>query len=468
MTVVACGRARPCRSLSSPLSAPEHPAARGHPLDGRVLGVPLAAGAGLFAATLLGFLALGAALPVLPSYVHGPLHAGDLAVGVVVGAFAITSVVCRPLAGRRADVHGRRVVLVVGSLAMALGGVLYLLAGSIPALIAARLAVGAGEGALYTAGATWAVDLAPQDRRGLVLGIFGLAVWGGLSLGPVTGELLRAHAGYSAVWVLTAALPLAGAAIAMRLPEPAGAGAGRAFRGAPPARLPRAARRPGIALALANIGYAALAGFVVLKLSALGVGGGASVFTAFALAVFASRLAFGRIPDRLGARATATTAALVEAVGLAIIAFAHSLAAALAGGLVMGMGFSMLFPALALMVVGEVPDDRRGSAMGAFTAFFDVGVGLGGPLAGATAALAGYPAVFMLSCAAALAAAGLSSLPAERPRRSTERRAERGPGFAAPRAPVGLAASCSARRDSGLPPPVASDRRAGTGGSIGV
>jgi MFS family permease len=355
----------------------------------------------------MAFLAIGAALPVLPAYVRGPLRSSDLAVGVVVGAFALTSVVCRPLAGRQADVRGRRVVLIAGALAMAVGGALYLLASSVPLLIVARLAVGAGEGAVYTAGATWAVDLAPPDRRGLALGLFGLAVWGGLSLGPVAGELLRANVGYDSVWILTAALPLVGALIALRLPEPAFASGPRM-----PGRLsllPHAARRPGIALALANIGYAALAGFVVLHLSARGIGGGASVFTAFAVAVFASRLVLSRVPDRAGARPTAVAAGLIEAVGLLIIAVAHSLPVALLGAVVVGVGFSMLFPALALMVVGEVDDDRRGSAMGAFTAFFDIGVGLGGPLAGATASVAGYPSVFVLSAAAALGTAGLAA-----------------------------------------------------------
>jgi MFS family permease len=360
---------------------------------------------GVFASALMAFLAIGAALPVLPGYVKGPLHAGDFAVGVVVGAFAITSVVCRPLAGRQADRRGRRLVLICGALAMAVGGVIYLLAASVPALIAARLAVGAGEGAVYTAGATWVVDLASEDRRGLALGLFGLAVWGGLSLGPLTGELLRTHAGYEAVWALTAALPLAGAVIATRLPEPAA-------HTTPTERvpwLPRAARRPGVALALANVGYAALAGFVVLHLHARGIGGGASVFTAFAVAVFASRILFSRVPDRVGAGPTATVASLLEAAGLVVIALAHSLAVALLGALVVGIGFSMLFPALALMVVGDVRDDRRGSAMGIFTAFFDIGVGLGAPLAGLTASLAGYPAVFVLSAAAALGAAALAA-----------------------------------------------------------
>ncbi|HMD57130.1 MAG TPA: MFS transporter [Solirubrobacteraceae bacterium] len=364
---------------------------------------------GLFVAALLAFVAIGAALPVLPGFVRGPLHSSDLAVGIVVGSFALTSVVCRPLAGRQADVRGRRPVLVCGSLAMAIGGCLYMLATGVPSLILARLAVGVGEGAVYTAGATWAVDLAPAHRRGLALGLFGLAVWGGLSLGPIAGELLRSNVGYEAVWALTAALPLLGAVIAMRLPEPPAPPGGRAP--APLALLPRAAHRPGIALALANIGYAALAGFVVLHLRARGIGGGASVFTAFAVAVFASRLALSRVPDRAGARATATAAGLVEALGLAIIALAHSLAIALLGAIVVGAGFAMLFPALALMVVGEVDDDRRGSAMGAFTAFFDIGVGLGGPLAGATAAIAGYPAVFLLASIAALGTALLAATP---------------------------------------------------------
>jgi MFS family permease len=367
----------------------------------------IAATGGVFVAALLAFLAIGAALPVLPGYVRGPLHGSDLAVGVVVGAFAITAVVCRPLAGRQADQRGRRIVLVTGALAMAVGGALYLLSSTVAALVAARLVVGIGEGAVYTAGASWAVDLAPEDRRGLALGLFGLSVWGGLSLGPLAGELLRSGVGYDAVWVLTAALPLAAAVIALRLPEPARTGG--AGEPGPLSFFPRAAYRPGIALALANLGYAALAGFVVLHLSARGIGGGATVFTAFAVAVFASRVVLSRVPDRAGARRTATAAGLLESLGLLIIALAGSLPVALIGAVVVGVGFSMLFPSLALMVVGEVGEDRRGSALGAFTAFFDIGVGLGGPLAGATASVAGYPAVFVLGAAAALCTAGLAA-----------------------------------------------------------
>src|ERR1019366_215251 len=277
----------------------------------------LAASTGVFLAALCAFVAIGAALPVLPAYVRGPLRSSDLAVGIVVGAFAVTSVVCRPLAGRVADRRGRRVVLVTGALAMAIGGALYLVSHSVLTLVLARLVLGAGEGAVYTAGGAW---------------------WGGLALGPVAGELLRAGVGDQAVWLLTAALPLAAAAIASRLPEPT-----RAFAERPAGAFvmfPAAARRPGLARARANIGYAALAGFVVLHLRARGIGGGAAVFTVFAVAVFGSRLLLSRVPDRAGARPTAVAAGLLEALGLALIALAHSLPFALAGAVVVGVGFS--------------------------------------------------------------------------------------------------------------------------------
>jgi MFS family permease len=360
-------------------------------------------------------MAIGAALPVLPSYVHGPLHSGDLAVGVVIGAFAVTSVVCRPIAGRQADRRGRRIVLVAGACALSAGGLLYLVSHSILSLVLARLVVGAGEGSVYTAGATWAVDLSPPDRRGFALGMFGLAVWGGLSLGPLAGELLRSGSGYSSVWVLTAVLPAAGGLLALRLPEPAPEIRAGLARASLSTLLPVQARRPGIALALANVGYAALASFAVLALKARGIEDGALVFTVFAVAVFASRLVLGRVPDTAGARPTAVTASILEALGLSIVAVAGSLATALLGALVVGVGFSMLFPSLALMVVGEANEESRGAAMGAFTAFFDVGVGLGGPVTGLTASLAGYPAAFYLSALAALGASALAAVPERHP-----------------------------------------------------
>ena len=364
---------------------------------GSAVSSPGVAFAGIFAVTFAGIVAVGAVLPVLPRYVDGPLGAGNVAVGVVIGSYAVTGLLLRPVAGRYADRRGRRPTVLVGSLAVAVSGFLYLLPLGVPGLIAARLLLGAGEGTVFTAGSAWIVDIAPPGRRGRVIGLYGLAIWSGLSIGPLIGELLLQASGYTLVWLFAGVVPLLGALVAWRLPE--------AFRPHPhAAREPLIAReavRPGIALALASIGYAAIAAFVVLHLDERGVGHGAAVFGAFATMVVLTRLVGGDLPDRIGPARVATIAAIVEALGLVTIALAESLGVALVGALAMGAAFSLLYPSLSLIVVNSIPDNRRGAALGTFTACFDAGVGLGAPLAGLGAALAGYEGAFLLAAVAA-------------------------------------------------------------------
>lgn len=359
--------------------------------------------AGLFAVTFCGLIAVGAVLPVLPRYVRGPIGAGDLAVGIVIGAYAVTGLLLRPVAGRLADRWGRKPTVLLGALMLALSGLLNLPSLGIAGLIFARLVLGIGEGSLYTAGSAWIVDLAPLARRGRILGLYGLAVWGGLSVGPLAGELLLQAGGYRAVWIFAAAMPLLGALIATRVPE----------RFEPvshtdphPLIAPEAVR-PGLAIALASVGYAALAAFIVLHLEARGIGHGATVFGAFAAMIVITRLLAGGLPDRLGAARVAIGAVLVEAAGLLIIALAHSLPVALAGGLAMGAAFSLLNPSLMLIAVGRVSESARGAAMGTYTAFFDAGVGIGAPLAGLAAALTNYEGAFVLAAAISVGSAGL-------------------------------------------------------------
>jgi MFS family permease len=360
--------------------------------------------AALFLAGFLVFLGLGVVIPVLPRYVKGPIGGGDFAVGLVTGAFAFTAVLARPIGGRIVDSRGRRVVFVTGALLAALGGALIFVPAGVPGLVVARLALGCGEGVMFTAGATWTVDLSPTRQRGRTMGLFGLAIWCALSTGPLLGDAIYGLGGYDLVWLLATALPLLGALLGRRIPDP--------HEPQPPDSrspiVPREALGPGVALALANIGYAALAGFIVLHLAHQHAGGGAAVFAAFAISVVLVRVAFGWIPDRLGARRIAIAAAGCEAIGLALIGIAADWPVAAAGALLMGAGFSSLYPCLGLMVMETVPERRRGAALGAFTAFFDIGVGLGGLLAGAAASVAGYPAAFYAGALGALATAAVT------------------------------------------------------------
>src|SRR5829696_1398777 len=282
-----------------------------------------AAFAGIFVVTMLGLVSIGATLPVLPRYVKGPVGAGDVAVGVVLGSFAITGLACRPLAGHLADRRGRKLVVIVGAIATTVAGLLYFVPAGVGGLVVARLFLGAGEGMVYTAGSAWVVDLSPADRRGRIIGLYGLAIWGGLSLWPPMGEAILSATNFEGVWAFAAAAPLLGALIASRIPEsyeprPELAADERKL-------ISREALRPGIGLSLAIVGYATVAAFIVLHLDERGVGHGAAVFTAFAVSVVTMRVAGGWLPDRFGSIPCAIGAAIAEATGLVVLAEAAAI-----------------------------------------------------------------------------------------------------------------------------------------------
>jgi MFS family permease len=372
---------------------------------------PWASFAGIFIVTNLGLLAVGATLPVLPNYVKEEVGGSDFEVGIVTGAFALTGIVCRPIAGNLADHRGRKPTVVGGALLAAIAGALYFVPAGIPGLIVARLFLGAGEGTVFTAGSAWNVDMAPPERRGRMIGLYGLAIWTGLTLGPPIGVLLEDAGGFALVWAFAAGAPLLGAAIASRLPESVGRGS-RASRGP---IISREAIGPGGIFALSVVGFAAVSAFIVLSLDSRGIGHGAEVFTVLAGTVVATRLVAGGLPDRIGPARCAVGAALVETVGLVMLGAGEALPVVVAGAIAMGAAFSLLFPALSLLAVNRVVPERRGAAMGTFTAAFDLGMLVGSPAVGAAALLGGYSAAFYLAAAAALVSATLSAGFARRP-----------------------------------------------------
>lgn len=295
----------------------------------------------------------------------------------------------------------------VGSLASAVAGAFLFLPLGLFAVLGSRLLLGAGEGAVFTAGSAWVADISPERNRARLIGIYGLAIWAGLSIGPLVGQALRAAGGFEMVWAFVFLAPVLSTVIASRLTDspvaPRPAGEDRSL-------ISREALGPGVSMALVSAGFAAMASFVVLHMRDEGVAGGAWAFTAFAVSLVLSRLIAGGLPDRLGPRRVALVAALFEAIGLAVIGLANTLPVALAGAIVMGWAFSVLYPSLSLIVLRRVPESRRGSAFGTFTATFDLGVALGAPLVGVAVTLGGYEVGFLFAAALAIVVAATQAV----------------------------------------------------------
>lgn len=347
-------------------------------------------------AAVLCYAALGVVLRLLPELV-----ADRATLGLLVGAPAITGVLMRPLGGRLADRLDPARIVLAGALVMALGVTPALAWSGTGALLASRLLVGAGEGTMMAATVLWLLRLAGPERRGQALGHVGLANYGGLTVGPLLADALGLAR--TPVLVAAALLPLLGVLLARLAERPEAEIAAPHERGGEGGVL-REVFVPGIALTLVNVGYVAFLAF------GGAVAGTALVVPLFALGVIATRTLGARLPDRLGGRRTVLLAAPVAASGLLVVALAGPDATPLAllGTALLAVGQGFAVPGLGLLALAGVPGERHGAAAGLFFAFFDAGVGLGGPLAGLVARGTTPEGALAAAAGAVLCAAGLA------------------------------------------------------------
>jgi MFS family permease len=362
------------------------------------------------AAELAYFTADGVLLPALPRYVTGPLGGGDVAVGLVIGAFSVSAFFLRPLAGAMADRRGRRILMVAGASLFALSVAGYLVATSIPVLVAMRLLTGAGEALFFVAAVAANMDLAPADRRGEAMSFASLSLYLGIGAGPFIGEAVIEHAGFGAAWMVSIALAIVAVALSLRLPTMR-----PDAEDAPPVGhrlVHRAGLLPGVVLLATIWGMAGFLAFVPLYALDLGMSGAGLVLGLFAAIVVAIRSLGARIPDRLGAAVTTRVALATTAFGLAFAGLVRTPGGLVAGAVLLGIGVALFTPALFALAIDGVPANERGAVMGTTSAFLDVGFGLGPATLGFVAEQVGRGGTFLVG--SAVAAAGLVLVAATR------------------------------------------------------
>jgi len=173
------------------------------------------AGARLFRPLIYGLILASAAaqfalIPVMPVYAHR-LGLSGFQQGMVLGATGLAALAVSMPAGTLSDRFGARRITLAAGLLMAVATLAQALADSFPALLAARLAFGAGYAMLWTAGLCWLADAAggPRALGGSVAsagvgGVAGPAAYGTLT--QHLGLALPLLAGAAGFAVLTAAL----------------------------------------------------------------------------------------------------------------------------------------------------------------------------------------------------------------------------------------------------------------------
>lgn len=351
-------------------------------------------------ATLLYFVALGALLPTIPRFVEQELGGGGFEVGVAVGAFAVSAAALRPWVGRLGDTRGRRILVVGGAGSVALSILGYTAASSsLGLLVLLRLLTGAGEAAMWVGAATAVQDMAPDDRRGEAASYFSAALYTGLALGPAIGERL-ARESFDTVWLFAAASAALGMLFGLRTPV-----GPRSARPSGGPFLHRSAIGPGFVLFLGLAPFIGFATFLPLYGDEVGLHDVGGVLFAYAALVLAIRIVGARLPDRLGRRRASTLALAAVATGAAILGAWKDAAAVWLAAIILGLGMSLLFPALFSATVGDVAEEERSHAVGTFSLFFDLANGVGPFVLGIVVSATSERGAFLAS--AVVAAAGL-------------------------------------------------------------
>src|SRR3954453_13267215 len=123
------------------------------------------------------FMAGGVLIGMTPFFLAGPLDAAPAAVGLAVGAFSVSTLVLRQLAGRWTDRHGRRPLLIGGAWLFAVLVLGHVLITDLAWLVGVGLVAGMAEALYFVAGFAALADLAPPGRAGEALSYNSLALF---------------------------------------------------------------------------------------------------------------------------------------------------------------------------------------------------------------------------------------------------------------------------------------------------
>lgn len=354
-------------------------------------------------------------LPVVPLFAR-ELGGTAREVGLINSAFLLMLGILSFPFGLLSDRLGRTPLVATGLLVAGLSGVLLALTATVRQVVAVYLLFGLGLAAVGPNLMSAVADLSPMSYLGRAYGWYTTAIYAGMSLGPAVGGWLAARLGFRPLFLVSAGLTLALAALSpLLLP-----GREELQKSAPAGtevlspRLGAVLRRHGPLWGcwLASLGGCyGLGAFVTfsplhaqdrgLSLKAIGV-----VFALQAAASALSRLPCGRLSDAVRRRwlpaagGLAAIAASVASVGLTQT-FAELIAAALALGVSMGLAFT----SIGALIAEVAPPGGRGWAMGGYNASLYLGMMLGALGMGLTVGPFGMAVSFGLTGLAVAASA---------------------------------------------------------------
>ena len=329
--------------------------------------------------------------PILPLYLDS-LGYSSAVIGMVFAAFSLASAGTRPFVGQAVDRWSARGSYVLGALTLAACSFSDLVPG-LALLVAARTIHGFGWASINTAGPARASALTPAHRRAEALGYFSMMI--SLSaLAPALAFTLMGSWGFPAIFVLSGLCGLGAALAAAGAPEISHPQTSPPESGFWGNLLEKRVMLPSLLNVLVNGVQPIVMIYVGLYAHSRGVADLSVYFVVRALSSIAGHY-LARFADRRGRVPVAAAGFAVSLAGLGVMMRATDLLGLAIGGALCSVGAGMVQPSLLALTVDRVPPDRRGAALGTFTAAFQVGAGASTLLWGLAIQWYGFDGMFL-------------------------------------------------------------------------
>ena len=386
------------------------------------------------------YISVGVFIPTLPVFIENGLGYGEAMIGAAAVAFSGAAVLCRPGLTWIGNYWGLRILMVAGGVLGAVSALGLVVVNSAWQILPLRALTGIGEAALFVGAATLIVEFSPDNRKAEGASYLSVAVFGGLSMGPILGETVMGavpESGrgldigrFDAVFVVAAAgallsalIPLCAPSIMRRrlvsdvddlVPTATRVGASTVDKAqdAPIEKRTLWSRWfhpkaiiPGALMALGIAAWTSFNAFVPTYAKELGLGGSAGFFTFYSIVCLVIRLFGARLPETIGLHRSVGAALAAILVAVCAVAALGSGLGIWIGTLFFAIGASFLYPSLLAMAVQDTTDEERVEVVASFTMFFEVGGVFGGLGLGAVGQIWGKRTIFMV--AAFFAIAGL-------------------------------------------------------------
>ena len=330
-------------------------------------------------------------------------HGGSNAdIGIVMGAAALSSVLCRPWISEMIDRVGRKRSYGIGCIITSLLSLSYLmfrgeLAEFYLPLLLVRLLHGVGLAICFTSGFTYIADIVPKERLNEGIGMFGVTALVGMAIGPVIAEIIIGEFDFQFLFLVAAGMAFVGFFLHLPLGE---SYVGR-VSGSETSFFSVLIRKKMLLIAvlafLFGFGLAASGNFVSPFAKEQHIAFISLYFIAYSSAAVITRFFGGRLADRVGEERIIPYALIITGSGFLVLIALGGDTILIVSGLMSGCGHGFLFPSLNALALREEQRGIRGKINGIFTGGIDAGAFSGSIILGYIGEWGGFQTLFLIA-----------------------------------------------------------------------